>query len=113
MEPQEEVSPKTDLRQAPTSASCPAHEMPDSQGGKTSAVGTSSWRNPVTKPISRHATSAVFCKDTMWLPRIMQWLLCQFTRSRRCGRYVTTYICMYDYIAVSTRTLTPPTTGTD
>ena len=23
------------------------------------------------------------------------------------------YVCMYDYIAVSTRTLTPPTTGTD
>ena len=22
------------------------------------------------------------------------------------------YVCMYDYIAVSTRTLTPPTTGT-
>ena len=23
------------------------------------------------------------------------------------------YVCMYNYIAVSTRTLTPPTTGTD
>ena len=27
--------------------------------------------------------------------------------------FVCMYVCMYDYIAVSTRTLTPPTTGTD
>ena len=27
--------------------------------------------------------------------------------------YACMYVCMYDYIAVSTRTLTPPTTGTD
>ena len=26
--------------------------------------------------------------------------------------HVNMYVCMYDYIAVSTRTLTPPTTGT-
>ena len=32
-----------------------------------------------------------------------------------CGAcmYVCMYVCMYDYIAVSTRTLTPPTTETD
>ena len=30
----------------------------------------------------------------------------------RC-MYVCMYVCMYDYIAMSTRTLTPPTTGTD
>ena len=27
--------------------------------------------------------------------------------------YVCMYVCMYDYIAVYTRTSTPPTTGTD
>lgn len=64
MAPHEEVSPKVDLRQALTSASGPAQRMPASQGGKTSAVGTSSWTNPVTKPIPRHATSAVLCMRT-------------------------------------------------
>ena len=65
-----------DLRQAPSSASGPAQRMPDSQGGKTSAVGTSARRNPVTKPMSRHAISAVLCKDTVSFPWILKWLLC-------------------------------------
>ena len=29
------------------------------------------------------------------------------------GVVVCMYVCMYDYMAVSSRTLTPPTTGTD
>ena len=73
--PQEAVSPKMDLRQAPTSASGPAQRMPDNHGGNTLAVGTSSWREPVTKPISRHAISAALCKDTLSFPCILQWLL--------------------------------------
>ena len=59
--PQEEVSPKVDLRRAPTSGSGPAQRMPDSHGGSTSSLGTSSPKKPVTKPMSRHATSAVLC----------------------------------------------------
>ena len=71
MAPQEEVSPKTDLRQAPTSASGPAQRMPDNHGGKTSAVGTSSRRTPVSNPMSRHAVPAVLCKDTLSFPWIL------------------------------------------
>ena len=59
--PQEEVSPKVDLRHAPTSGSGPAQRMPDSHGGSTSPLRTSSWKKPVTNPMSRHATSAVLC----------------------------------------------------
>ena len=68
MAPQVEVSPKMDVRQAVTSASVPAQRRPDNHGGKTSAVGTSSWKNPVIKPIPRHAVSAVLCKDTLSFP---------------------------------------------
>ena len=48
--------------------------------------------------------------DRMWWgeTRGYQGGLCQ-----RWGMYVCMYVCMYDYIAVSTRTLTPPTTGAD
>ena len=59
--PQKEVSPKMDLRQAPTSGSGPAQRIPDSHGGSTSPLRSSSWKKPVTKPMSRHATSAVLC----------------------------------------------------
>ena len=41
----------------------------------------------------------------------MQQALAEDTELRRLWRCM--YVCMYDYIAVSTRTLTPPTTGTD
>ena len=82
MAPQEAVSPKMDLRQAPISASGPAQRMPDNHGGNTSAVGTSSRTDPVKKPISRHAISAVFCKDTLSTPCIMKWLLCPFTPNK-------------------------------
>ena len=35
------------------------------------------------------------------------------TSSDQTGPNVCMYVCMYDYIVVSTRTLTPPTSGTD
>lgn len=66
MGPQEEVSPNSDLRHEATLGSGPAQRMPDSHGGSSgdSVSGSAFWKNPNTKPRSRHRMSAVLCTRT-------------------------------------------------
>lgn len=49
--PQVDASPYSDLWQAPTEATLPAHRIPDSQGGSNETARSAPWKTPAVKPI--------------------------------------------------------------
>lgn len=61
--------------------------MPDSHGGKVATDLSAFWKNPVTKPISRHAISGVLCSHSVCHTWPKLTLACRGPSSKRSLRH--------------------------